>query len=165
MKKIPTLLDALRLKLLALYDVEKQILKTLPKVIELAQDMHLKDALRSHLDETRNHVLRLEQSMKLVELKPKRLVVEGIRGILADADWTLDRDMPPEVRDASIIAASQYVEHYEMGGYEAAKNWATVLGFTDMALLLSQTLEEEKAADEKLSMIADASVNRRATRA
>lgn len=164
MKKVPTLLDALNLKILALHDVEKQLLKALPKMIKLTGDTHLRESLAAHLEETRNHVLRLDQCLKLVELKPKRIRVEGIRGIVSDAEWALKKDMQPELRDALIIAFAQYVEHYEMAGYGAAKNWATMLGFTDMALLLSQTLEEEKTADEKLTMIADASINRRAVR-
>jgi ferritin-like metal-binding protein YciE len=164
MKKVPTLLDALNLKLLALYDIEKHILKSLPKMVKLASDNHLKESLSAHLEETRNHILRLEQCMKLSQIKPKRIKVEGIRGIAEDAEWTLNQEMPQDLRDALIIASAQYVEHYEMAGYSSAKTWATMLGFTDMALLLSQTLEEEKAADEKLTMIADASINRRAVR-
>ena len=157
--KTKNLEEAFLVKIQALYDIETQLVKALPKMAKKASNEELRNALVDHLEETKEHVARLEEVFKAKDLKPKKVKVEAIRGLIADAEWTMSNSGSDEVRDASIIAAAQYVEHYEIAGYGAAVEWAKVLGDQDAEELLSVTLEEEKTADEKLSMLAATGIN------
>jgi ferritin-like metal-binding protein YciE len=157
--KIQNLEEAFMLKLQALYDIENEIVKALPKLIKAASSSDLKQAFMDHLEETKTQIERLEQIFEEREEKPKKLKVEAIRGLADDAKWGIDSAKPGPVRDALLIAAAQYVEHYEMAGYGSAVEWATLLGHSDAAVSLEETLEEEKMADEKLNDIATSMVN------
>ncbi len=150
-----TLHDLLLQKLSVLYDVEKQLVKTLPKLAKAATDKELVDGFKVHFEETENHVKRLEQIFEMLDAKPKSsLKSAGIRGIVEDGAWVIKNVEPDEALDANLIAAASYAEHYEMAGYKAAIAWATEMGHEDVVELLSETLEEEVAADEKLAMLA-----------
>jgi len=140
-------------KINALYDIENVLVKALPKMAKAASNEELKMGFTSHLEETQNHVKRLEQICQILDVAPKKLKAEGIRGIVADGEWVIDHIEPENALDASLARAAQYAEHYEMAGYMAAISWADMLEETEISNLLQETLAEEKAADEKLDMV------------
>ncbi len=154
-----TLQDLFLMKIQALYDIEQEIIKALPKMAQKAGNMELKKGLEEHLEETREQAERLEQIFGILGERPKKLKVEAIRGIVEDTKWVMSNIKDPQALDASIIAAAQYVEHYEMAGYGTAKEWADMLGLNEARDLLEETLEEEKSADEKLNDVAVSEVN------
>lgn len=154
-----TLQDLFLMKIQALYDIEQEIIKALPKMAQKAGNIELKKGLQEHLEETRKQVERLEQIFGILGQRPQKLKVEAIRGIVEDAKWVMSHVKDAKALDASIIAAAQYVEHYEMAGYGTAKEWADMLGLDEARDLLEDTLEEEKSADEKLNDIAVSEVN------
>lgn len=147
-----------------LHSAETQITEALPKMIEKASDSQLKQALQSHLQETRGHVTRLErilnQSMGKVDAKKSK----GIAALITEGEDIITDAKSEPVRDAGIIAAAQKVEHYEMAAYGTVRTYAEILGLTEQADLLEQTLDEEKRADAVLTQISD-SANTRAERA
>ncbi len=145
-----------------IYYAENQILKSLPDMIEKVSDKELSAGLKSHLDETRNHVARLEQVFKLHGTEPKGVDCPAIDGIIEEADEITGEVGDKEVLDAAIIAAAQAVEHYEITRYGTLVAWAHQLGRDDCAAILQKTLEEEKSADKKLTMVAESKVNRKA---
>jgi len=145
-----------------IYYAEKQILKALPDMIEKATDPQLKQGFQSHLRETENHVKRLEQAFELTGKKAQGVDCPAIDGIIKEANEVVGEVDKKSVMDAALIAAAQAVEHYEMTRYGTLIAWAKQMGRTDVATLLTQTLEEEKAADKKLTSMAEAQVNRKA---
>jgi ferritin-like metal-binding protein YciE len=160
--KLNSLNELFELKLKALYDIETQLVKALPKVAKNATDPDLKKSLEDHLAETKVHAQRLEDIFSMLEMKIAKTKVEAIRGLIADTEWSLDQDAAPAAMDALIIASARYVEHYEMAGYMTAVAWANALGYTEAAELLSATLAEEEAAEETLRSAAEGSINERA---
>jgi len=152
--KFESLHDLYLEELRDLYSAEKQILKALPKVIESTDSPDLRRALSNHLEETKNHTLRLEQVFQLHNEKAKAQTCDGMKGILEEADDILDHDENAAVRDAGIIAGCQRVEHYEIAGYGSVRTWAEQMGHREAAQLLQQTLDEEKHADKKLTEVA-----------
>jgi ferritin-like metal-binding protein YciE len=153
-KKTFSLQDALHLKLKALYDIELQLIKALPKMAKAATDKELARGFKEHLAETTNQVKRLEQAFTILGKKPQKTKVEAIRGLVLDADWVMKNVSGSEVLDLNLVAAASYVEHYEMAGYMAAAEWAQALGLDDVVSLLAETLDEEVAAEEKLALLA-----------
>jgi ferritin-like metal-binding protein YciE len=147
-----------------IYSSENQIVKALPKVIDKASYPELRQALENHLEQTRNHVSRLEEIFQLHNEEPKKLKCKGMQGVLDDADTLVGYDATPEVRDAAIISACQRVEHYEIATYGSVRTYAQTMGHERAAALLQQTLDEEKEADKKLTDIATTRLNREATR-
>jgi ferritin-like metal-binding protein YciE len=145
-----------------IYYAEKQIVKTLPTMIEKASDPQLKDGFRSHLRETENHVKRLEQVFQIIGQKAQGVDCPAIDGIIEEAEEVTGEVEDKSVLDAALIAAAQAVEHYEMTRYGTLIAWANQLGRRDCATLLEQTLNEEKAADKKLTTMAESHVNRKA---
>jgi ferritin-like metal-binding protein YciE len=162
--KLESLNDLYLCELKDLYSAEDQIVKALPKVIEKTTSPELRQALQSHLEETRGHVTRLEQIFDMHGEEAKKQKCKGMQGVLSEGDELLGYDAPPEVRDAAIISACQRVEHYEMAGYGTVRTYAEQLGHQRAAALLQQTLDEEKAADDKLTDIAASRVNIEAVR-
>jgi ferritin-like metal-binding protein YciE len=150
---VETLQDLLVDELKDLYSAEKQIVKTLPKLAKAASTTELHDALMSHLEETKGQVDRLEKIAELVGKKLTGKTCVGMKGVLEEGSEVLDETEEGKVRDAALIAASQRVEHYEMAGYGSARDFANTLGLSEVAALLEETLEEEKAADKKLTSI------------
>jgi ferritin-like metal-binding protein YciE len=144
-----------------LYSAEKQIVRSLPKLAKAASTPELKDALQSHLEKTKGQVERLDQIAQIVGKKLTGKTCAGMKGVLEEGSEVLEEVEEGNVRDAALIGASQRVEHYEMAGYGTARDFAKLLGLEDVADLLEQTLEEEKAADEKLTAISK-NVNREA---
>jgi ferritin-like metal-binding protein YciE len=145
-----------------IYYAEKQIVKTLPTMIEKASDPQLKDGFRNHLRETENHVKRLEQVFQNIGQKAQGVDCPAIDGIIEEADEVTGEVEDKSVLDAALIAAAQAVEHYEMTRYGTLIAWANQLGRRDCVGLLEQTLNEEKTADKKLTAMAESHVNRRA---
>jgi ferritin-like metal-binding protein YciE len=148
-----------------LYDAENRLTQALPKMADAANSSQLKQAFQSHLTETQGHVRRLEQIFREINIEPKRETCQAMKGLIAEGEEIIKASGDPDVKDAALIAAAQRVEHYEMSGYGSARAFARRLGLSQAASLLQQTLEEEKAADEKLNTIAESSVNQRATTA
>ena len=142
-----------------LYSAETQITDALPQMIEAAHDPQLRKAFEHHLDETREHVSRLESICDLLDCKPNGQKCAGMEGLLEEGEDMVDEDAPDEVKDAGLIGAAQRVEHYEMAGYGTARAFAKRLSLNEVAEILGQTLDEEKAADEKLTEIALSHVN------
>jgi ferritin-like metal-binding protein YciE len=141
------------------YDAEKQILKALPKIIKATSNDELRQALSSHLEETRGQVERLEQAFESLDLKPKGKHCAGMAGILEEGSDLLEEDGDDAVLDAGFIAGCQRVEHYEITAYGTLMAWAKLLGYRDAFNLLKANEQEEKAADAKLSKLAEATVN------
>lgn len=157
--KFENLNDLLVLKLQALYDVESELIKALPKMAKNATHPDLKEAFTMHLEETKNHKARLEDAFKALGVKAKKTTSAAIRGLIQDAGWIFEQTISREAKDALMIAAAQYVEHYEMAGYGSAAAWAEELDAGEVAGLLKDTLKEEEAADEKLGSLATGGLN------
>lgn len=138
-----------------LYSAETQITKALPKMVKAASSEQLKSAFQAHLEETKEHVNRLEQIFSEMDESPKGKTCEGMKGLLKEGDELMHEDADPEVMDAGLISAAQRVEHYEMAGYGTVRTYAELLGEEDAVQLLEATLKEEKAADSKLTKVAN----------
>jgi ferritin-like metal-binding protein YciE len=136
-----------------LYSAEKQITRALPKLVKAATSDDLRQAFQSHLEETNGHVQRLEKAFEILGKSPKGKTCVGMKGVLEEGAEVLEDTDKGEVRDAGLISAAQRVEHYEMAGYGSARDFAKLLGQDEIADLLEETLEEEKAADKKLTSI------------
>jgi ferritin-like metal-binding protein YciE len=154
--------DLLVMKLQSLYYAEQQITKALPKMVEAVADEDLKMALQSHLKETEEHVSRLTQALDQLDAKVEPLESKAVEGMIADTQWCIDNIENSKVLDASLIGAAQNVEHFEMAGYGSAATWAEQLGEAEVKNILGMTLDEEKAADEKLNGLALSKVNEQA---
>jgi len=163
MVELTTLHDALVDEVRDLYDAERQLVRALPKLARASSSDELRTAIENHLVETENQVGRLEKIFGLLEQKPRGKHCAGIAGIIEEGSAVLKEDAADAVLDACIIAAAQRAEHYEMASYGTAAAWADGLGLDDVAQLLRETLEEEKAADEKLSTLAESGINAAAT--
>jgi ferritin-like metal-binding protein YciE len=161
---VETLEELLIDELKDLYSAEKQIVRALPKLAKSATNPELSEALRTHLEETKEQVARLEKISELIGKKLTGKTCVGMKGVLEEGSEVLEETEKGAIRDAALIAASQRVEHYEMAGYGAARDFAKLLGKGDIASLLEATLEEEKGADKKLTSIAS-SVNKQAKQA
>lgn len=136
-----------------LYDSEHQLLKALPKMAKAAEHAELIHAFESHLQETQGHVQKLESAFEHLDETPKRKKCKAMDGIVAEGHELIDEG------DAALIAAAQKVEHYEIASYGTVAAWADILGENEVAEILGEILQEEKAADEKLTEIAESIVN------
>ena len=145
-----------------IYYAENKIVKSLPEMIDSATDSQLKRGLQSHLGETKGHVQRLDQVFQMLGQKAKSVDCPAIDGIIDEAEEVSGEVADKDVLDAAIIAAGQAVEHYEITRYGSLIAWAKRLGRSDVAKVLEQTLNEEKAADKKLTAIAETKVNLKA---
>ena len=142
-----------------LFDAENQIVKALPKVAKAAAAKELRSALEAHLEQTKEHVVRLERVFAAIGRDAKRKKCEGMKGLLEEGEEIINELEQSSVRDVGLIAAAQKVEHYEISGYGTARTLAALLGHHEAVELLQETLDEEKAADEKLTEIAEAAIN------
>jgi ferritin-like metal-binding protein YciE len=158
-----TLRDALVDEIRDLYNAEKQLTKALPKLAKAACSEDLREAIEAHLVETQGQVTRLERVFELLDEKPRGKHCAGIAGIIEEGSEMLKEDFDGPVMDAVIIASGQRAEHYEIAAYGTVIAWAEALELTEVAEVLTETLEEEKAADEKLSALAEAGINEAAT--
>ena len=137
-----------------IYSAEKQITKALPKMARAAASQDLKSAFESHLEETQVHVERLDKIFETLGKAPRGKMCHGMEGLIEEGSEMISELEKGPVRDAGLISAAQRVEHYEMAAYGSVREFANLLGRKEVASLLEETLEEEKATDEKLTGIA-----------
>jgi ferritin-like metal-binding protein YciE len=137
-----------------LYSAENQLLKALPKMAKAASSDELREGFEEHLEQTRGHVQRLEEIFKSLDESPKGKKCMGMEGLVKEGSEVMDEDFEGALMDAALIGAAQRVEHYEIAAYGTVRELATVLGESEQASLLEQTLEEEKETDEKLTALA-----------
>ena len=138
-----------------LYSAENQLVKALPKMAKAAGSEDLRVAFEEHLEQTREHVTRLDKIFQELEENPKGKKCRGMEGLIEEGSEMIDKDREPEELDAGLIAAAQRVEHYEIAGYGCVRTYANLLGESEAASLLEQTLAEEKETDEKLTELAE----------
>jgi ferritin-like metal-binding protein YciE len=160
--KIENLKDLFVHTLKDIYFAERQIVKSLPKMIKAAHSKELAKALEGHLEETKEQVVRLEKVFKLVGAKAEGEECPAIEGILDEAEELMSEINDPQTRDAAMIGATQAVEHYEITRYGTLIAWGDLLGFNDAVKLLAATSKEEHNADSKLTRIAESKLNKEA---
>jgi ferritin-like metal-binding protein YciE len=153
--KLETLHDLYVDELKDLYNAEHQLVEALPKMAKAATAPRLAAAFTSHLAETKGHVERLEKIFKKLDASPKGKTCKAMKGLLEEGKELMDENAEPSVMDAALIAAAQRVEHYEMAGYGSVRTFAHLLGEDQAAKLLQETLDEEGAADKKLTKLAE----------
>jgi ferritin-like metal-binding protein YciE len=146
-----------------LYDAEKRLTEALPKLADAATSPQLRTAFTEHLDQTRNHLTRLDSAFQRLGQRPGHETCQAMKGLLSEGEEAVSAKGDTAVKDAALIAAAQRVEHYEIAGYGTARTFANQLGYTEIADLLQSTLKEEGAADKLLTEIAERQVNLKAT--
>jgi|SRR5215211_123895 len=161
-KDIKTMDDLFLHCLQDIYYAENQITKALPDMIEKATDSQLKKGLRTHLDETKEQIKRLDRVFQLLDQSPQGTDCPAIDGIIEEAEDIAGEIADKQVLDAAIIAAAQAVEHYEIARYGTLIAWAEQLGRQQLLAPLQKNLDEEKATDKKLTGMAESKINRRA---
>ena len=157
--KITTLDELLHDELKDLYSAETQLIKALPKMAKAAESNDLRAAFEKHLEQTRVHAQRVEEICNDLKVKPAGKTCAGMEGAIREGEEVLQNDMESEPKQAALIGAAQRVEHYEIAAYGTARAHARQLGYLKAVELLSQTLEEEKETDRKLTHLAENRVN------
>jgi ferritin-like metal-binding protein YciE len=137
-----------------LYSAERQLVEALPKMAGAASTQELRTAIEQHLEETRGHVQRLEEAFSQLGISPPSEECEGMKGLIKEGEKLIQLNGQPAAKDAALIAAAQRVEHYEIAAYGTARTLANELDQSQVASLMNDTLDEESAADEKLTTIA-----------
>ena len=151
--QLTTLNDVFVDQLGDLKSAEQQLTEALPKMAKAASTPELREAFEEHLQETRGHVKRLQEIEQMVGSIPTE-TCEAMKGLVSEGEEIIEADGDPVAKDVALIAAAQRVEHYEMAAYGTARALARELDFSDAADLLGDTLDEESAADQKLTSIA-----------
>lgn len=159
MKAKKTLDDLFLHNLKDIYNAEKQLIKALPKMAKGATSENLRMAIQEHLQETVGQVERLEQVFQILNVGARGIKCAAMEGLVEEGAEVLEDDMEDQVRDAAIIAAANKVEHYEIASYGTLVAFARLLGHTEVEQLLQATLDEEKAADQKLTELAESEIN------
>jgi len=157
-----TLKDLLIEELRDTYSSETQIVDGLEEMAEAATSPNLKLAFQTHLKETQNQIERLKQAFTHLGADPEGNTCEATEGLIAEAQEVMDEELSDELLDVALVLAAQKVEHYEIASYGGLKTIAQECGETEVATLLGQTLEEEKATDEKLTRLAETEINKAA---
>ena len=142
-----------------LYSAENQMIKSLPRMAKAASSPELKRAFERHLEETRRQVERLNQIGETLDIKLTGKKCKGMEGLIEEGKEIMEEDFDDNAIDAGLIGAAQKAEHYEIAGYGTARTHAELLGHTKVAKLLQQTLDEEGAADKKLTALAESIIN------
>jgi ferritin-like metal-binding protein YciE len=145
-----------------IYYAEKQVLKALPRMAKKASNDKLREAFEHHQQETEQQIEKLEQVFEMLDMKPRGVTCEAINGIIEEAKDIMSEADEDDVRDAGMTAAAQAVEHYEISRYGTMIAWANTLGKTDAAKIFEEILKQEKAADEKLTALAEEALNKQA---
>jgi ferritin-like metal-binding protein YciE len=163
-----SLKDVLQEQLEDLHSAETQLVGALPKMAQAAHHDELREAIQHHLDETREHVRRVEEALGEIGVSNPTEVCKGMQGLIAEGEEMVQMEGDPTAKDAALIAAAQRVEHYEIAAYGTARQLADDCGFDGIRDLMDQTLDEESQADKLLTKIATggmfkAGVNQRAT--
>ena len=141
------------------YNAERQILRALPKMAKTAESPELKQAFTKHLKETEGQVQRLERIFRELGQAARGKKCKGMEGLLEEGKEVLEDEGEPAVIDAALIASAQRVEHYEIAAYGCLRTYAQLLGYSQAEQLLQQTLEEEEAADRKLTELGESGIN------
>ena len=157
--ELETLQDLYILELKDLYSAEKQIIKALPKMVKAATNEDLAAGFAKHLEETKEHAVRLEKVLTALKQTTRGPKCKGMEGVLKEGAEMIEEEADEEVRDAGLIAAAQRVEHYEMAGYGCARTYAELLGDKKGAALLQATLDEEVLTDKTLTKLAKSTIN------
>jgi ferritin-like metal-binding protein YciE len=165
MAEATTLHDAFIEELRDCYDAERQLTKALPKLAKAASSPELRDAFESHLEETKGQIERLQSVFQSLDEKVRGKHCDGIAGIIEEGSAIMKEDFDESTMDACLIAAGQRAEHYEIAAYGTLVAWARAMGHDEAADALQETLDEEKAADEKLSSLAEGGINQEAAEA
>lgn len=160
--KIDTLHALLIHELQDLYSAEMQIEKALPKMVKAVSNLKLREALQTHLEETRQQIKRLKEVSEILEAPLNGKTCKGMKGLLEEGEEALKEIKDPEVRDAAIIGAAQKVEHYEIAGYGTVITYAKLMKHVEVVQVLKETMGEEEAVDKKLTRIAEGGVNQEA---
>ena len=147
-----------------IYYAERQIVKALPKMAKAAQSATLKAAFTEHLHQTQTQVERLQQVFEHIGKPAKAKTCEAIQGLIEEGDEVVHDFEQGAVRDAGLAACAQAVEHYEIARYGALIAWAKAAGHAEVAKLLQQTLDEEKATDQKLNQLAETELNQQSVK-
>lgn len=142
-----------------LYDAEFRLIDALPKMSQAAVSQDLKQTFNMHLEQTRDHVRRLEEVFRGINCEPEREACKAMKGIVAEGDDIVSAQGDDKVRDAGLIAAAQRAEHYEIAGYGTARTFAQQLGRSDLAQILQSILNEEGDTDKKLTRLAEGHIN------
>jgi ferritin-like metal-binding protein YciE len=159
MATMDTLEELLQDELKDIYDAEKQLTKALPKLAKKATNEELREAIEDHLNQTMQHIERLEQAFEQMGMPARGKKCEGMQHLIGEGDEMISDTEDGDARDAVMIAAAQKVEHYEIASYGTIRTWANLLGHSDVAALMEETLEEEKETDQRLTSIAESFVN------
>ncbi|HET8743526.1 MAG TPA: ferritin-like domain-containing protein [Gaiella sp.] len=146
--------DVLHEQIKDLMSAEQQLVKALPKVAQAAHSDELKQAIEHHLDETRGHVMRLEEIAGQLGIEKAGTTCKAMEGLIAEGEEIIGKQGDPVAKDAAIIGAAQRIEHYEIAGYGTARTLADELDLDDAKSLLDETLDEESNADKLLTKIA-----------
>src|SRR5512144_1996086 len=162
MAEMGTFHDAVIDELRDTYDAEKQLTKALPKLAKAATNAKLRAAFETHLQETQGQIERLEEVFESLDEKVRGKHCDGIAGIIEEGKSIMEEDFDETTMDACLIAAGQRAEHYEMAAYGTLIAWAQAMGHNEAVKLLQQNLNEEKAADAKLSALAEGGINQEA---
>lgn len=162
---VKTLEDLFLQELSDIYSAEKQLTKALPKLAKAAENADLQAAFTTHLEETEGQIERLDQVAEILGLKLKRIKCVAMEGLVDEGKEVIDEVEKGPVRDAALIGGAQKAEHYEIASYGTLCVLGKQLGHKDAVKLLKETLAEEKATDEKLTLLAESSVNAQAAEA
>lgn len=161
---LQTLHDLYKDELKDLYSAEHQLIKALPKIAKAVNEPKLQKAIEDHLQQTEQHAKRIEDLFADLQGKPGGKKCKAMEGLIEEGGELLKEEAADEVRDAGLIGAAQRVEHYEMAAYGAARAHAEILGYSEHVKILQKTLDEEGAANKKLTELAESTVNRQAQR-
>jgi ferritin-like metal-binding protein YciE len=154
-----TLKDLYIHELKDLYSAEKQLIKALPKMAKAATHEELKAGFETHLEETKEHAVRLEKLLSSHDASTRGPKCKAMEGLVEEGSELMEEEKDPEVLDAGLIMAAQKVEHYEIASYGTARTFAKLLGDDDGARILQTTLDEEGATDKKLTKLAMSAIN------
>ena len=160
--KLESLKDLYVEQLRDLHSAETQLVEALPKMADAAALPELKTAIREHLAQTRQHVERLEAIFRKLGQKASGETCEGMKGLIKEGEAMIKMRGEDAAKDAGLIAAAQRVEHYEIAGYGTVRTYAELLGDAEAVRLLERTLQEEEETDERLTEIAESTVNEEA---
>ncbi len=153
--KMEELQDLFHDELKDVYDAEHQIVKALPKMAKAATSPKLKAGFEAHLEQSKEHIARLEQVFEMIDKKPTRKACKAMQGLIEEGEEVVKEKADPDVKDAALIGSAQRVEHYEMAAYGCLRTWAGLMGLDKAKTILQKTLDEEGDTDKKLTALSE----------
>ncbi len=151
MSKLTTPRDLLVQEIKELYSAESQLIKALPRMAKAAGNEELKNTFMRHLDETKRHTQRIEEIMTKLDESPRGRKCKAMEGLIEEGREVIESNTSPAIKDLALIAAAQKVEHYEIAGYGCARTLADLIGESELADTLQETLDEEGTTDKLLT--------------